>query len=645
MIEFNLKTSLFFLMLAGTLVCAQDKKIEKAAAHFDDMAYVDAINSYEDLEQKGYSSEKMYKDLANANYLNSKYTEAVHWYAKLFALEKRDSALEEMYRYAVTLKSIGDYKTSDIWMQKFSKEKTKDLRSEHFRIKPDYLEIIKNNSGRYQIGEISINSSKSDFAPSFYSGQLIFASARDTGLVSRRIDRWNKKAFFSIYIAKKEADKSFTKSALFAKNIKTRAHQSSTVFTKDGKTLYFTMNNFKGSNFARNNEGVSHLHLYRATLINGEWSNVTALPFNSEDYSVAHPALSEDEKTLYFASDMPGTLGKSDIFKVDIYGDGTYGIPTNLGPTINTEARETFPFISPSNVLYFASDGHPGLGGLDMFAVKLYDPHNTEVINLGAPLNSAHDDFSLIIDEESKSGFFASNREGGMGSDDIYSLKELQPLPFKCYSDINGSIIDQQSGKILVNAKIALDSKYEKQILVNDGGRFYLKLDCGLKTLNVNARNEEYEDTMVTIDLTKKDDLDRVVIALEKKKDILDEGTDLFEALKLKPIHFENDKYEIKKDSYSELDQILAFLNKYPELKIQVRSHTDSKGGDEYNQILSQKRAESTVFYFTSRGIDSSRISGVGFGESQLQNDCRNGSNCSEKIHALNRRSEFIIVK
>ncbi len=635
----------FSLFMSSLMVVGQTRIQKKANLKYDNLAYIDAIESYEALVENGISQDQIYKRLANANYQNSNYKESAKWYQLLFAMEDASYASEDLYKYAVSMRSNGGHEPVGVGMYKFSSlygnEETEDQNS------LIYLKKMNEQSGQYSLKELSINSEESDFAPSYYLQQLVFASTRDTGIIAKRINVWDKKSFLNLYanmVPKGNDDEQIT---LFSKDLRTKAHESSTAFTKDGTTVYFTRNNFHDGDFGRDKNGISRLKIFRADLVDNKWTNIISLPFNSDDYSVAHPALSADEKTLFFSSDMPGTIGSSDIFKVAINTDGTFAPPTNLGPHINTPARETFPHITPSNILYFASDGHPGLGGLDIFATELKVGKKLQIINLARPINSEQDDFSLIINESEKSGYFASNRTGGMGSDDIYGFMELAPVQFSCYTDIKGWVTDRESGKKMATAVItvmSLDNNKEYNIQ-NVQGNFQMNIDCDFDSLIFKVEEEGYESASITVGGGYKQVLDSIVVSLQKKTEPYKVGTDLFKVLNLDPIYFDSNSSNIKQLSYSDLDKIVQFLKENPQYKIQVRSHTDSRGSDTYNQWLSEKRAESTVQYFTTRGIEDYRVSGKGYGETQLLNECSNRVKCSTALHEINRRSEFIVVE
>jgi outer membrane protein OmpA-like peptidoglycan-associated protein len=362
---------------------------------------------------------------------------------------------------------------------------------------------------------------------------------------------------------------------------------------------------------------------------------------------VAHPFLSLDEKTLYFASDMPGTFGESDIFKVSIDNEGNFGKPENLGNNINTGARETFPYVSSEDVLYFSSDGHPGLGGLDVFATKIkFNKYDNAIVNVGEPVNGNMDDFTFIFDESSRKGYFASNRTEGMGSDDIFSFVENTPLKLDCVQEVSGTVRDKISNEVLIGATVKVINENNDEVLttVTDSqGRYKLSLDCN-KGNFVRALMQGYvpSEEYLGKSAGKNNIID---FYLERDRVTAGFGDDLAKLLQLSTIYFDFDKYNIRKDSEIEVQKVIAAMEKYPSLKIKVNSHTDSRGRDAYNLLLSQKRAESTVGYMKSKGIDENRLKGEGFGETKLINKCANGIKCSAKEHEKNRRSEFIILE
>jgi outer membrane protein OmpA-like peptidoglycan-associated protein/tetratricopeptide (TPR) repeat protein len=618
-------------------IVAADKKYER-------YAYVDAIAIYERVAEKGYKDEKMFQKLGNAYYFNAELPQAEKWYGELFAMNPNQEP-EYYYRYSQTLKSVGNYAKANMMLEEFNKKSGNDLRAKLYENNKNYLEIITANSGRFDIADLGINSASSDYGSSFLDNKLVFASARDTGGVSKKVFSWTNQSFTDIYTSEIKAGGEMGKPERFSKKINSKFHESTPVFTNDGQTMYFTRNNYLNNKKGKDNKSITLLKLYKATLTDNQWGNVTELPFNSNDYSVAHPALSLDEKTLYFASDMPGTLGQSDLFSVKINSDGSYGVPMNLGKTINTEGRESFPFISGDNELYFASDGHPGLGGLDVFVSKIGNDNSFgEVQNVGAPINSSQDDFAFLIDSKNRNGFFSSNRSGGKGYDDIYRFLEMRKLI--CEQLLSGIITDRETGAVLADSKVSLYNEKMELITTtttDDKGSYKFDVVCG-KIYSVRAEKKDYETKEERITINNATGKTVLSLQLEQRIKPIDVGTDLAKTLNIPIIYFDLDKSFIRKEAAFELEKVLAVMQQYPKMKIDVRSHTDSRATFKYNIALSNRRAKSTIAWLVKNGISSSRLTGKGYGESQLVNHCSDGVKCTEEEHQANRRSEFVIV-
>ncbi|MFW0739976.1 OmpA family protein [Flavobacterium sp. T12S277] len=623
---------------------AQKAKVAAADKEYDRYAYVDAIATYERVANKGYTDESMFQKLGNAYYFNAELEKAEKWYEKLFDMNQNQDP-EYYYRYSQCLKSIGDYAKSDKMMTEFNHKSGNDLRAKLFKSNRNYLDEIKANSWRYTIENAGINSKFSDYGSSFSGNNLVFASARDTGGIAKKVFKWNNQSFTNLYRSEMKSDGSLGKPERFDNRINSKFHESTPVFTKDGKTMYFTRNNFLNGKKKGDSERVTLLKLYKSTLEKGVWSNVTELPFNSDQYSVAHPALSVDEKTLYFASDMPGTLGQSDLFKVKINDDGSYGTPENLGDKINTEGRETFPFISDHNELYYASDGHPGLGGLDIFVAQLSkDGSISESQNVGEPVNGKTDDFALLINGQSRTGFFTTNRSGGEGYDDIYRFTETKKLT--CEQELAGVVTDLGDGKLLPMTQVILfDNNFKElqQVVSDEKAHYAFEVKCG-ETYYVRAIKADYITKEQSITIVRESGKTDLPIALEKAISKVTVGDDLAKSFKIEIIYFDLDKSFIRKDAAFELEKILDVMKQYPTMKIDVRSHTDSRQTHAYNEKLSDRRAKSTIAWLVKNGIAASRLTGRGYGETQLVNKCADGVKCTEAEHQANRRSEFIIT-
>lgn len=623
---------------------SQKAKVAAADKKYDRYAYVDAIATYERVAEKGYKDEKMFQKLGNAYYFNAELEKAAKWYGELFAMNPEQEP-EYYYRYSQCLKSVGDYAKADEMLEQFNKKSGNDKRAKLYAKQKNYLEEIKANSGRFNIEDAGINSAYSDYGSSFSGNKLVFASSRDTGGVSKRVFKWTNQSFTNLYASDVNSAGNLETPKPFGNRMNSKFHESTPVFTKDGKTVYFTRNNFLDGKKGKDDKKITLLKLYKATLEKDSWGKVSELPFNSNQYSVAHPMLSPDEKTLYFASDMPGSYGQSDLFKVAINDDGSFGTPENLGTTINTEGRETFPYISDENELYFASDGHPGLGGLDVFVSKIeQDGSFKEVQNVGAPVNGPQDDFAFLIDSKTRNGFFTSNRTGGKGYDDIYKFIETRKLV--CKQALIGIITDSETGLVLSNVKVSLFNEKFELLKVNESdekGQYNFDVECG-KTYYVRSEVADYVTKESKISTITTNGITNLPIALEKAKCKVTVGDDLAKCFGIKMIYFDLDKSVIKKEAAFELEKILDVMKQYPAMKLDIRSHTDSRQTAKYNEALSERRAKSTIAWLVKNGVNSSRLTGKGYGESQLVNQCSDGVKCSEEEHQANRRSEFIVV-
>lgn len=621
-------------------------KEKKGNKNYEQYAYIDAIKTYERLYEKGYKSPDMLLKLGNSYYFNADLEKAAKFYGELYA-ENPDQEAEFYYRYSQSLRAIKDYAKADEMMLKFNAKSGNDSRATLFNQNKDYLAEIKKNSGRYKLENAGINSKYSDYGTAFVEDKVVFCSARDTGNFSKRIHTWTGEYFTNLYSAKLSEDGSLGEVEKFGNNLNSKFHEDTPVFSKDGKTVYFTRNNYLDKR-GYDSGKVTLLKIYKANLDEkGKWINITALPFNSDSYQTAHPALSPDGKTMYFVSDMPGSLGKSDLYKVTISEDGSFGTPVNLGKTINTEGRETYPFITAKNELYFSSDGHPGLGGLDIFAVKIPEDDNfTNVQNIGEDANSPKDDFAFIINTETKRGFLSSNRDGGEGNDDIYKFLETRELFIE--QAIFGIVTDATTNEVLTNVKITLlDDKFNKiaETTTDSKGYYeFLKLEPNTK-FYIRTEKEGYNTKETPVITGKEEGKTEVNIELEKTAQPIKPGDDIADVFKINLIYFDLDKWNIRPDAAIDLAKVLDVLEQYPTMKIDIRSHTDSRQTHAYNEKLSDRRAKSTMAWLVAKGISKNRLTAKGYGETQLVNKCADGVPCTEAEHQLNRRSQFIITE
>ena len=617
---------LLILVLASSLISAQNKDTQVADKLFKKFEFISAAESYLKLVASNKADGYVYRQLGDCYYNIYNTKEAAKWYAKAIA-KKQDSEL--YYRYAQMLKAIGNYAESNKQMQKFAEMQPNDSRAKTFNENPNYVPVLLDQRKSFDVKSIDINSDKSDFGAFLMDNTIYFTSARNS---NSKIYSWTKEPFLDIYKANLNEDGTIS-NILLLKEINSKYHDGSVSISQDGSTMYFTSDSFRENSFEKDKASKLKLgrnNIFRAKFVNGKWDEITSLPFNSKDYSTGNPSISKDGKTLYFSSNRPGSIGGVDIWKVAISESGSYGTPENLGKNVNTEGNESFPFITSDNVLYFSSDAKQGLGAMDVYKIDL--TKNSEAKNLGKPVNSEKDDFAFTINENKNIGFVASNRNG---NDDIFKL-----IPV-CNYEVNAIVTNANSGAIIAEANVSiLDDKNNiiSTIKSNNKGEVSYTVDCE-KTYTIQAIKDGFEsNSFAVIASNKKGGSIKIDAVLMPISEIITE-----KEVKLKPIFFEYNNSNITQQGAFELDKLVQIMKNNEKLIIFVKSHTDNRGTDEFNLLLSDKRVKATIQYVISNGIDPNRISGKGFGETEPKVDCK--ENCTEEDHGQNRRSEFLIVK
>ena len=647
----NSITIIIVLVFGINLTNAQ-KKYKRAEELFAKMWYVEAAAEYESVYYEGDRSKEVLQKAGDAYYFNTDMVNAHKWYDRLVSQYLQDVSEEYLFRYAHSLEGIGEYKLAKRWMKIFSKKAEKDdPRANKYDQTEITIEDILDIEPQFILKNLSINTKYSDFGPMYYKDSLVYASAIDSSYFHERKYRWNEQPFLNLYLGRMNTlENDVIESEEFSKTINTKYHEATVSFSLDQKKIFFTRNNYDGD-LGRDGEGVNHLKLYSAIIKLKDdkeyWTDIKELPFNSENYSVGHPAVSPDGKLLYFVSDMPGSIGATDIFVVDILENDTYSEPRNLGEQINTYGREMFPFITEKR-LYFASDGHLGLGGLDVFASDFSaDTTFNTPVNLGAPLNSKLDDFGFIIREDLNRGFVCSNRKTGKGDDDIYSFERF-PVE-DCIQKVKGYVSNSKTGERIAGVKVTLVTKDDKtieEVSTDIKGTYFFTTnqDCS-ENYKVIATKQGYNPTEKNFKTDNTSGEIEVPLGIDTVNELIVEENGLLK-IKIGIIYFDLNKSFIRNDAAIELNKIVLLMNQYPNMVIKIESHTDSRAPDEYNLALSDRRAKSTREYIISQGIAENRIeSAIGYGETQLINNCSNDVPCSEANHQLNRRSEFIITK
>ncbi|WP_055443121.1 OmpA family protein [Lacinutrix himadriensis] len=638
------KVILILLVLCNTMLFAQ---VKVADNYFRDYAYIKASELYESAVKKGDSSEHVLTRLGDCYYNNSNSEKAAMWYGK--AVNKYEKINPEfIYKYIQSLRSLGEYENANTWITKFKELQTSDKRAEDFEIMDlaKYKELSSTEGKYVKFSALGINTEFSEFGGYVHDGSFYYASTKVTGEGgSGKIYKWNEEPYLDIFsgtIEYGEEEVTIEDIKALSEDVNSEFHEATVAITNDGKTMYFTRDNINHrKKISYDDEGTSYLKIYKATKSGEKWGNIVELPFNDKVYSTGHPALSADNKTLYFVSDREGGLGSTDIYSVEIKGSGAYGTPENLGAKINTPGREMFPYVAKDSTFYFSSDGHISLGLLDIFKsnmIKVTDKDSiTDPQNLGAPFNSRFDDFAFFIDSDKDRGFLSSNREEGSGSDDIYQFGSYQ-----CKQVIKGVVRDKTTLLPIPEAKVKLldeTGKELEEIISDENGEYEFEVECEKKYTVIGSKLD-YRDDIQEVETTD-------VPEEEQVQDLLLTPFIVNNEIVINPIFFDYDKSNIRPDAAYELENIVTVMKNHPKMHIKVESHTDSRGKDEYNMKLSDKRAKSTRDYIISRGITSDRIdSAIGFGESQLVNRCDNAHRkiCSEEEHQENRRSKFIIT-
>ncbi len=663
----------------------------KGDKYYEDYSYEEAIVKYESLSKKDIDTNRK---LAISYFKINDYENSMEYWKKV--AEDSDCKPDDIYNYASILKFNEQYDEAENWMNKYHALNKKDRRGQMDTDKSGF-NTLKTDKGVFIIENLSINTEQQDFGTSYLKkDKITFASSRKArvGLI-KRVWNWNKLPYLDIYEGKLDSNLNITKITKFKANINKHLHDGPAAFNKAGDFMVFTQNNYKG----KSKGDIVKLQLFSMKLIEDKWTKPEPFSFNSNEYSVGHASLTPNADTMYFASDMPGGYGGTDIYYITRNSDDTWSAPQNMGEVINTEGNEMFPFIHPSGLFFFASDGFPGLGGLDVFFTDLNSGIVKTPENLGAPINSSYDDFALIINDEQKSGFFSSNRKSGAGNDDIYSFRILEPLKVKKNYYIAGKAYDGE-GNLLSNVTVNLldaSGNVVTAVTTNDDGSYRFNVEPG-KTYKLNGTKLQYNDgnnrvnvpedkelinsdlvltripdepTPTDITPTKSNSILLVVTDSQtgspisadvRMTDVSTNNTNSFrtssdgkyvvslpnksvndnlnynfsltksgympknqsvrEVIKsdgqitvyvqmqrdiiLPIIYFDFDKSNIRYDASKKLDEVVAIMNQYPTMVVELSSHTDCRGSQSYNMALSSRRAKASArkilikFFFTT---------------------------------------------
>ncbi|MBA2611610.1 MAG: OmpA family protein [Bacteroidetes bacterium] len=613
-------------------------------------SYDKAIEAYSKDQQLSTDGQRK---LATSYYKMNKYTESETAYVKLFTLENGQMP-EDYYNYSKVLRANSKYDESATWMDKFQQMKPNDLRAMDYAANKNNLATLLKNDEKQKIKHLSINSNAQDFGASYFKDKIVFASSRTTKANPKTSYR-NGKPYLNIYLAEIENGE-LKNPENFNKEFNGDMNEGPASFNKAGTFMAYSKNNYT----LNKKELVVNVEIYFSSYdpLKQEWSKPEGFILNNKDYSLGQPALSADGNTMYFTGNMPGGFGGADIYRVTRTANQAWTNAENLGNTINTEGNEVFPFYQEEKeILFFSSDGRFGVGELDIFSAKHKGLVFETAVNIGAPLNSSSDDFSIVMNNSNSKGYFSSNRGGGSGDDDIYAVD------FMTNKTINGRAVDKNEKPLpitfitlLSNTDVVLDTFTTKD---NGAFSFNVETDKNYKLIGTKDKYTQGTNTFgtygtesaviadVMLSIPVKEET--VVKKEESIKEKIEVKKDLALIVGFNPIYFDFHEYTILPAAEIELNKIVKVLNENPTMSLQLKAYTDCRASSDYNQKLSDKRAKASSDYIKKKIKNPERIRSKGYGETMLLNKCscdlNDSSGCSEEAHQANRRTEFIILK
>lgn len=614
-------TSIYILLCSISIVFAQKTSLEiRADRAFHIFDYSDAIHFY---TSSGSLSPESARNLASAYFKTNRFAECVATYET----KLKDIALspDERYTYILALQSAGKTDSALQALKAFAQAYPGDLRSISYQADKADFAAIRTNNPDVQVSNLDLNTPDDDFGPAYCNNQIVYASTQKKYLLVKRNYLWNQRNFLNLFAADRQNGQ-LINAKRFPFNQNKKWHEADACFFHNGNSMAFTQDSYK----ERATDKSVNLKIFFSEKVDGKWASPTPFSINNKDFSVGHPSLSEDGNTLFFASNMPGGFGGTDIYKVSKNADGSWSKPLNLGPSVNTEGNELFPFWhETSQSLYFASNGRFGLGGLDVFVSECYGDNNWEpAFNLGAPINSEFDDFSLVLQSNNKDGFFTSNRLSGKGGDDLYAYFNAKPE--KPTAQVDLLVLDQQTGQPIPNATAHLQ---DAQKPTDSAGHVRFDLKDG--SYSFSAEAVAYQPSAPKALTVKAKRRGPNVLA-----DTLYLNLAVAEKVRLNNIYYDFDRWDILPVSALELNKVAELLKTHPGMHVELSSHTDARGNTKYNLKLSQLRADAAKNYIVAKGIDPARITATGFGKSKLLNT---SPDCTPEQHRQNRRTELFI--
>jgi outer membrane protein OmpA-like peptidoglycan-associated protein len=491
---------IFLFCLSCFVATAQTFNLKKGENYYKTYSYTESIKRFEAITDK---TTDIYRKLAQSYFNIGKFAKAEENWAIVIATDEKTP--EDIYNYASVLAINKKYKESEEWMEKYNSLVADDRRGQLWANNKGFYEKLQEDKGRFRIEHLLINTEQQDFGTAYYKDQIVFASSRQPVKMIKKRWNWNNLPFLDMYLAEVDTSLQFLNHSKFHKEYNKHFHEGPATFNKNGDFMAFTRNDYKG----KSQEGIIKLQLFTAQLTDNKWQKAVPIHFNSSEYSVGHPSLTANADTMYFASDMPGGYGGVDLYRIYRKNDGSWTEPENLGATINTEGNEMFPYIHPSGILFFASDGLLGLGGLDVFLSQVKENRFGEPENIGAPVNSSYDDFAFILSEKQTNGYFSSNRPDGKGDDDIYLFHCSKPFRFGKL--IRGTAMDAKDSSILSDVYVNLYNRNNEvlgSVITSQNGKYEFEAEqdkfyslSGKKVSYTNGYNtaDTYTDEYVVI--------------------------------------------------------------------------------------------------------------------------------------------------
>lgn len=626
----------------------EDQKTPKVLKNYvEDQNYIKAIEDFTealkenpDAADLNYYTAESYRKLGNPK-------ASIPYYAKAIAGGFENEELQ--INYALALKADEQYDNAKTILEDYVDYASIEIYRERAQQEIQNLEKLDSIGLYVRNVDLTpldgINSEQAEYSPFYFNNALYFASTRESETFARYDIPYSD--LYQVAINGLVPDPATLGPVPGSFNM-AEINEGSIAFSPDGNTVIFARGN------ANEKKGRRSVDLFIATKKNGKWSSPSSMSINSPSYWDTSPSFNQAGTTIYFASDRPGGFGGSDIYRATLNARGRWGAVTNMGDAINTAGDEVFPYVAPDNKLYFASDGHAGFGMLDLFSAE-NKGGNVTIQNLGPSFNSSADDFGLIYSDFPFEGFYTSNRAGGQGGDDLYSFidnsSDLKQITYL----LRGTTYqrnDDSTQTILGNVRVKLLDANEQvidDVLSSRGGSYNFPIDPEKDYTIIGEADDFFTARKIFSTVGQGVAPEDLVERFTEKtfnEDLTLDPIVLDATIVLENIYYDLDKFDIRQDAALELDKVVALLQDNPAIiQIELSSHTDSRGLDDANMLLSENRAKAAVDYIVSKGIDRSRMVAKGYGETQLINGCDNDTECGDELHQQNRRTEFKVLE